>query len=111
MVLVVIYQVTIGNAPPTITITSPDEQVVISEKDDIAFIGSEVNSWNWEQHSVGLQYQSQLTHKVVESLVNNGDCELTDFNESTQIHTLLLTYFIHQMNYNQKENVQLCNIT
>lgn len=65
---------------------------------------------NWESHIVDFNviYQSNLTNIVFESLLNNGICDLTTYDESMKIH---LPFIKSMTDYFSNNNIDGCPIT
>ena len=48
---------------------------------------------------------------MVEQLLDNGNCDLTTYNESQQLHKLLLKEFLDIVNYHNESKTDLCPVT
>lgn len=53
------------------------------------FSGAE-NQWAWSERSTRIPYQSELTTRVVETLLKEDVCPLSPLGESILIHRQLL---------------------
>ena len=48
------------------------------------------NNWKLESNTISFPYQSQLTSKIIEELITNGNCSLPTFESSIKNHILLI---------------------
>lgn len=64
-----------------------------------------------EEKNIIIPFQTNLTIKVVEQLLVNGNCELTTYNESQQLHKLLLKEFLDIVNHNNEIKTDICPVT
>jgi hypothetical protein len=64
-----------------------------------------------EEKDIIVPFQTNLTIKVVEQLLDNGNCELTTYNESQQLHKLLLKEFLDIVNHNNEIKTDICPVT
>ncbi|MBR2260542.1 MAG: Gfo/Idh/MocA family oxidoreductase [Paludibacteraceae bacterium] len=88
-------------------IDSDDEKIVIKETENLVYRISE-DSMTCEKFKV--LYQSELTEKYIESLLLNGTCGLTPYEESAILHKAFigpLTDFFEQRGIKER----LCPIT
>jgi hypothetical protein len=58
-----------------------------------------------------LEYQSEITQRLIEEILNNGSCKLTTLKESIQQHSLFLDSMLDHWNLSNKCNDQLVPIT
>lgn len=96
--------------PLQISVTTERTRYVISEGKQIIQISTENGGWNWENNEFPIQFQSQLTKKVIEEIVMDGKCELPEYNESMELH---LKFIEPLMKHFAKCNMEvgLCPIT
>lgn len=96
--------------PSIISITSKDISVRIIESLKKVFIIN--NAGEVISEEVVPLFQSQLTSLVVNQLIEKGECELTTYDESSNLHTIMLNEFLKHYNkiYNSPNN-KLCPIT
>jgi hypothetical protein len=101
-----------GDKPFSIKVETKDGFWILNDaKGEIRFFGKE-NNWEGSTEILPSPFQSQLTNKAVESILNTGTCELTSFSESVVLHKYLFKIFLNHYNtesnnYNNKE----CAIT
>ena len=70
----------------------------------------EDEGWKTDTQVFPLYYQSQQTQKVMESIINTGDCNLPKYKESMQLH---LTYIEPLIKFFEEQGLErgLCPIT
>ena len=98
--------------PCTITLQSENFYCVICENEESArlFLFKD-NVWQWENLEVKIKYQSQATQEVVEDLVKYGKCDLPTYEDSAQLHKIMLTAFLNHYNKFIEGSAELCPIT
>jgi predicted dehydrogenase len=97
--------------PPLITIMNKFVLYIIEEDQGTARVTREENSWRWEENKFKLLYQSELTHKVVEEIIETGSCGLTPIEESYLIHKPLLESFMNHLEKITGKTYSSCPIT
>lgn len=97
-----------GSVPAVVQINSDRIRCLIDETNGIAKISEKINDWKWEQVSFEVPYQSHLTHLVVQQILDNGSCALTDFDDSCRLHLSLLKPLLEKYSL---EGGTLCPIT
>ena len=107
------YQVTCmdhTNLPFMIEITGDALRAIINESKQEIYISEKENDWVWEKKPFGVVYQSQLTKKVVDSILETGGCRLAGYEDSMKLHLELITPLIQ---YFEKQGMEegLCPIT
>lgn len=101
-----------GERPFSIKIETKSGFWILNDsKGENRFFGKE-NNWEGSLDIQLSPFQSQLTNIVVDSILNTGACELTDFSESIILHKHLFKIFLNHYNtelnnYNNRE----CAIT
>lgn len=100
-----------GEAPLIISINSEVISCLIREGEGKAWISEKTNNWTWEEISFTIPYQSQLTNLVVQDILNAGECDLTKYEESWNIHIPLLKSLIFYLQKQKMEEIDLCPIT
>lgn len=102
-----------GDIPLTITLESDSFYVEIDESSRRAVIqkGSSTSDRQVEEASVDINYQSNLTNIVVEQLIETGECELTLYEDSVDLHKVLLSCFLDHINKYSDVEVCTCPIT
>lgn len=59
--------------------------VIMEDTKKMLFMQAE-NNWKMEEKEFSTVYQSQLTQKVVENIVLNGNCKLPEYEEAMGLH-------------------------
>lgn len=76
----------LANGINKITITSENYLCFIQEQMGICHINDQVSTFKLEK-------VSELTNKTIESLIETGECNLTDYNKSMEFHIGILNEF------------------
>lgn len=100
-----------GDAPLIISINSEAIICLIREDEGKAWISEKANNWIWEEVSFTIPYQSQITNLVVQEILDTGECDLPNYEESWNIHTPLLKSLIFYLQKQKMEEINLCPIT
>ncbi len=61
--------------------------------------------------SLGMEFQSTLTHLIAMQLIETGTCLLPTFTESKKLHQIALKSFIHHMEKISNHSMTYCPIT
>lgn len=75
--------------PMHIEIAADNFKCIIAEGKRKFILMHQKNEWKAEEMDFEILFQSQLTHKVVENILKNGQCRLPDYHDSMKLH---LTY-------------------
>ena len=97
--------------PPLTTIMSNSILYEIEEEKGLARVSHEENGWKLEETPFKLCQQSELTNKLVEEIINTGNCGLTPIAESYLIHKPLLESFIKHLEDLTGKKYSSCPIT
>ena len=92
-----------GNAPFTIEILSEKYYCLMKPMENKVLISDSKSNWTWNIKTITFLYQSQMTNRVVTSLLKSGSCQLTPFNVSTKMHLDLLEPLRKFLNDNSKK--------
>ncbi len=98
-------------APMIITICGRNAEVMIDEERGTAKIAQEHNNWKWEDVKFSVPFQSDLTQNVAKDILENGDCGLTPFFESVNLHLPLLKAIMEHLSSIRDEKIEFCPIT
>ena len=94
-----------SNIPLTISVNNKSDRWEIIEKDGIA-IGP-----NNKVIKGSLDYQSIITMPIVEGILNDNECLLTNLEQSAKLHTHLLNGLLKNFNQVNNTNKKLLPIT
>jgi len=87
--------------PISIFICSNKTRILIDESKKMAIYSDFENNWTWETSNFELPFQSQLTSTVIESVMLDGTCPLTTFDESVSLH---LPFIISLLNFFKRDS-------
>ena len=99
-----------SNLPFRIEITTEKSRYIIDESDNLLLISNNETNWQWKQKEFKQVYQSQMTARVITSIINNGNCTLPDYESSMKLHLKYITPLIDFFKSNGMEG-NLCPIT
>lgn len=98
--------------PFTLKITAENLVAEIREDEGKAWVATSDNNWVWCEESVHQEFQSQLTHTVVEKIIRGEDPGLTPYEESVQLHLpLILAFLDHLKTARNQSWLSECPIT
>ena len=92
-------------------IQTADKQIMIDEMNGEFWVKSAATNNVWKQDKFRVQYQSELSGIIAETVISNGTCKLTPYEEAEKIHLLFLNPFIEYMQKSTKEKITVCPIT
>ena len=102
----------IGDRPYVIILQTENLLCMIYEEKKFAqVLHKKEDEWLWETIPVDIRKQSEVTHEIVQSLVEKGDCLLTPYTESAALHKVLLKGFLDHINRFNDEKTEVCSIT
>jgi hypothetical protein len=96
--------------PELINIAADNCRYVISEGQNKMWYMSEKNNWIIEEKHFEYPFISQISQKIVENILLNGKCNLSEYNESMQLHLEFLKPLIKFFEDNGMEK-GICPIT
>tara|TARA_Y100000294_G_scaffold87270_1_gene81565 strand:- start:725 stop:1702 length:978 start_codon:yes stop_codon:yes gene_type:complete len=79
-----------SNASDVIHVFGKNIRFMFSETLSKAYIAKANNSWEWEEESFSVSYQSDLTHQAIEQALDTGKCELPSLEDSFLLHEAFL---------------------
>lgn len=101
-----------GNTPVIIEIQAENANIVLSESAAKLMYALEANQWQWQEESIQMLYQSELSGVVADELLTKNTCGLSPFEWSAQCHLKLLKLFLnHKKTLNPEGDKELCPIT
>jgi predicted dehydrogenase len=92
-------------------IQTADKQIMIDEMNGEFWVKSAATNNVWKQDKFRVQYQSELSGIIAETVISNGTCKLTPYEEAEKIHLLFLNPFLEYMQQTSKEKITVCPIT
>lgn len=96
--------------PISIEVVTENRRVIIDESHKIIRSCSSENNWVWEEMDFLVEYQSQLTGKVIKEILTTGSCSLSTYSESMKLHLAFIRPLIGFFN-NEGMEGKLCPIT
>ena len=111
-----IFSITSTNSnelvPPSITIMSEKIRLFIQESvSPKVYKLIKENSFEMEQEDFNMEYQSQLTGKLIEQLISSGTCDLPSLEHASQTHKKFIKSFLDKWNLNERTNCSKLPIT
>ena len=102
-----------ASSPVSISIQTPTARYSIQEGAETkVWISKLENNWAWEEQSHKMLFQSQLTNIAVDSIIDNGTCDLTTYSESSLLHKLFLNNLIQFLQLQKNDqSIKECLIT
>lgn len=100
-----------SGAPLIIDIVGRRARATIIESDTLMLLSRQENGWKMEHIKIHVPYQSELTNKVVEEIVTQGSCGLTEYGESARLHKAYLDAFLEHMGKVTGVSHDVCPIT
>ena len=98
--------------PSIITVQSENFYCLISESENCAnLLNFHDDKWHWEKLVPDIKYQSQVTQKLVKRLIEFGECDLPTYEESAELHKVMLVGFLEQYKIFTGGDTELCPIT
>ncbi|HEX2787464.1 MAG TPA: Gfo/Idh/MocA family oxidoreductase [Ignavibacteria bacterium] len=100
-----------GNAPAVIEIKTPRYRYFIEEGKRQVIKSFEENNWEYQTGAFEYPMQSALTNLIVEEIIKEGSCKLTDYKESFYIHKQFLKSIFEFYKTKRGEDISFCPIT
>ena len=83
--------------------------LIVKENEKKAFFTTD--GLQYQDMDLPILFQSQLSNIFIEEILKTGDCELTQYDISTELHIPIIKTFIkHQIQYGEGDD-ELCMIT
>lgn len=99
-----------GNAPLLLQINTLNVRCIAKFNENKAWISSPSN-WKWKEIDFIVPYQSELTHLVVQQIIDENKCDLPSYSTSWQLHRPLLHSLTHHLHKDSNWREQICPIT
>lgn len=96
--------------PFRIEITTEKSRYMIDEANNYLLVSDEESDWQWEQREFNQVYQSQMTGRIIKSIIDDGVCNLSDYDSSMKLH---LKYILPLIEFFKSNGMgeNLCPIT
>lgn len=95
-----------------VVIVTSDKMYIINEIEQKLYVfNTENQNRSISTKKFNTKYQSQLTSMIIEELVKKGECSLTSYGRSCDLHIPLLKIFLENYNKSNEEDSDLCPIT
>ncbi len=94
-----------GTAPIIVEIMNITYRCISKETENKAYISELSNNWQWEELRSGILFQSTMTTKLVEDILDTGTCKLTPYTQSVKLHLQLLEPLRHFLNKHSQEKI------
>lgn len=101
----------LSNTPLLIDIAGRHARATIIESGPLMLLSSQENGWKTEHFEIHVPYQSELTNLVVEEILIQGSCGLTEYSESARLHKAYLGAFLEHMGKVTAVSHDVCPIT
>lgn len=75
--------------PMLIMINSDKIKIVLDEENRKMLVSEKENAWRWDQKEIDFPFQSHISNIVIDEIIENGDCGLTEFSESCKLHQVV----------------------
>jgi hypothetical protein len=95
-----------GTNPPLLEIHSAHHRFLMKELELRMWTSSEEGKWQFNEEDSPFPRQSQQTAVIADSILKNGKCDLTPYEESVKIH---LQYLEPLKKHLQKAGVDIVN--
>lgn len=99
-----------SSLPSVIEITTESARYWINEGRGFLLKADEVSNWEWKEREFKPVFQSQMTGRVVKSILENGDCNLAKYDDAMELHLKFIVPLIGFFNANGMEG-EVCPIT
>ncbi len=100
-----------GSLEVNYLIQTADKQIMIDEINAEFWVKSAATNNVWKQDKFRVQYQSELSGVIAQTLISTGTCKLTPYEEAERIHLLFLNPFLQYMQQSSIEKITVCPIT
>ena len=98
-----------SSLPFCVEITTEKSRYIIDEVNNM-FVSDEESNWKWKRHEFKPVYQSQMTARLINSIMGEGTCNLPDYESSMKLH---LKYILPLIDFFKSNGMgeDLCPIT
>lgn len=99
-----------SSLPFYVEITTEKSKYMINEGNEYALFCSDKSDWQWGKREFKQIYQSQMTGRVLKSIIDEGTCNLPDYESSMKLHLKYILPLIEFFKSNGMEE-DSCPIT
>ncbi|MBM7552585.1 Gfo/Idh/MocA family oxidoreductase [Thalassobacillus pellis] len=100
-----------GSAPLTVHLSSAFLRFTVNLTEGKALVAEADKNWEWSELDCHIPYQSELTHLIVQKLLDEGNCDLPDYSLSWKLHIPLLETLISHINQQTNRGIEACPIS
>lgn len=91
------------NVPILVQFCCDQTRCIVRETESKSWVSKGDDNWKWKEVEAPIPFQSQLTTELTESLLSEGTCQLTSYEQSVKIHLQLLEPVQRFLNKNSKK--------
>lgn len=99
-----------SSLPFCIEIITESSRYMIDEGNNYLLISDAESNWQWRQREFKQVYQSQMTGRVIKSIIDDGTCNLSNYKSSMKLHLKYIMPLIDFFKSNGMEE-DICPIT
>ena len=100
-----------ADVPYVIQILNKESNFIIMENQGRALKSLKTNNWLWQEIPVSFLFQSQLTHLVVQQILDTQNCALASIEEAYRLHKGMLEEFTQHLQRVTGKKYDRCPIT
>jgi predicted dehydrogenase len=100
-----------SNEKAIFEISNKKFKLIVNEFEGTGILYREENNWVAEPHNFYRLLQSEKTQIIAKKILENNQCDLTQLNESIEIHKPVLMSFMDHLNKNSNSKYNYCPIT
>ena len=107
-----------GDKPMVIYLASKDQRYYINEYIDGNMYSKgkvissfSINDWSWEENNLRMPFVSDLTCEAVNQILDTGNCDLPDINDSFKQHKPLIESLNNHLKMVTNNTYDICPIT
>lgn len=79
-----------GTAKNLVAVSNSKRRYYISEKEGYYMYANDESNWQWQKIDFTVPLQSVLSYKFADDILQNGKCDLIDYETSAQLHLQFL---------------------
>ena len=94
-----------------LSITSENHRYILYQLDEKVFSSHRNNGWEKKEELFQMPFQSELTHLVINQILDTGKCDITPIMESFALHKPMLDAFNMHLSAIHGKSITICPIT